>query len=153
MKQAVIAFCVAISFSSVVNAQTPANACKQSERTIWWCTTKQKVFALCASKDLSAKSGYMQYRAIKKGVTELSVPSSLTHPRGIFSSSLLARGADVSFRNGNINYTISESVTGDTSIGVDKNNTSLANVSCNDSSGTLTSTETLSFFNDIGIGE
>jgi hypothetical protein len=50
--------------------------CQASEQTIWSCAvaTKNKIASVCASKDLTADSGYVQYRFGIPGKVELEFP-------------------------------------------------------------------------------
>jgi hypothetical protein len=49
--------------------------CAANEQTIWSCaTTKNKIASVCASKDLTADKGYLQYRFGLSGKIELEFP-------------------------------------------------------------------------------
>ena len=57
---------------------TPAWAaeshCRAHERIIFSCSLGKKTVSVCASDDLSATSGYLQYRFGQKGALELAFP-------------------------------------------------------------------------------
>ena len=80
----------------------PGTLCSADEEVIFSCKTKRKMYEICASKDLSATSGYMQYRAGSNGKVEFVYPSHPEAPAGKFHFGLLARGAVLSFQNGNL---------------------------------------------------
>jgi len=65
-----------ILFGSNVIAQEGQSQCSQDEQVLFSCTLKktQKVISLCASKDLSANSGYLQYRFGPLKKIELAIP-------------------------------------------------------------------------------
>ena len=58
----------------------PTNAieshCSELEQTIFSCSVGKKIVSVCASKDISPTSGYLQYRFGKKGAPELVFPAS-----------------------------------------------------------------------------
>lgn len=128
--------------------------CAPNEEVIWSCSSKNKTFELCASKDLGAASGYMQYRAGPPGKPEFVFPSKLVSPKGFFHYSLLAQGAQLSFTQGQYEYNLTEPLKGNASIWVLKGDekAKLA-VSCQKWSDTLTLTSTLDRFKSIGIYE
>ena len=125
--------------------------CAESEVVIWSCSKKEKVYSICASKDLGAEVGYMQYRAGRIGKTEFTFPSREIHPRGQFTFSLLPRGAGISFTNGEYMYFIAELLTGETVINVEKDGSPLAEINCTSATDTLTKTTMQNYFKDIGI--
>lgn len=65
------------SICSIAVAQIAETAthCTSNERTLFSCATKKnKIVSICASKDLSPNSGYMQYRFGKLGKVEMTMP-------------------------------------------------------------------------------
>lgn len=58
---------------------TPADAaetlCKQQEQVIFSCSLGKRSVSVCASKDFSASSGYLQYRFGQKNKIELNLPA------------------------------------------------------------------------------
>lgn len=67
------------SICSIAAAQMAETAthCTSNERTLFSCATKKnKIVSICASKDLSPNSGYMQYRFGKDGKVEMEVPQA-----------------------------------------------------------------------------
>jgi hypothetical protein len=128
--------------------------CASHEEIIWSCSSKSKTYEVCASKNLSATSGYMQYRAGRVGKPEFIFPSELVSPRGLFHYQLLAQGAQLSFKHGQYQYDLTEPLKGNAAIWVSKGdeNTWLA-VNCQKWSDTLTLTSTLDRFKSIGIYE
>lgn len=141
----------ALSLSGNVLAQAGNNMCPTPERVIWGCTAGQKTYGLCASPDLSATAGYLQYRVSKGATVEFAYPSPTSHPRGIFTLSLAPRGASLVFQNGEYQYAIYEPLAGRTVISVSKNGTGLASISCGKASDTLTLTDTQNFFREVVV--
>lgn len=127
--------------------------CSKSEIEIWSCTKNEKIYTICASKDLGAEEGYLQYRVVKSGKTEFTYPSKKIHPKGLFSFYLLPRGAGIFFKNQEYGYSINELLTGETYIEVDKNESSIAEIKCNNATSTLTQTSLQNYFKEIGINK
>lgn len=69
-----------------LNSATENNSlCRSNEQTLFTCPTKSnKIASICASKNLSATSGYMQYRFGQPQNIELSYPSEQTPPNKAF---------------------------------------------------------------------
>jgi hypothetical protein len=55
--------------------------CTEDEQIAFSCHIGAKVASLCASKDLSGKRGWAQYRFGQVGRIELAYPQSKQHPR------------------------------------------------------------------------
>lgn len=138
-------------YSFAVNASS--SHCSDSEVEIWSCAKKEKIYSICASKNLDAKVGYMQYRAGRVGKTEFTFPSSEIHPEGQFTFRLLPRGASISFKNGEFTYFIAELLTGETMINVDKNGANIAEIECTYATNTLTLTTMQIYFEKIGMAK
>lgn len=138
-------------FAPVALAQS--NLCSKDEVTVWSCSTKAKVYSLCASRDLSPSSGYLQYRAGKGAKAEFAFPDPPQPPRGHFLLRLAPRGASLSFKNGDYDYWIYEPLAGSTTIDVLKAGKPIGTVTCSWSSDTLTLTETLNRFQALGAYE
>lgn len=149
-----VSILVAASVLSVnAAAQATASHCAPAEQVIWSCSAKEKVYSLCASKDLGKDSGYLQYRAGPVGTPEFLYPSQPQHPKGHFTSAMLTDGASVSFSNGQYAYEIIEPLNGRTAIAVSKNNKNIANIQCAVATNTLTETDQLTRFKLVGIAE
>jgi len=77
MKKYIFALAAIAAASNVVYAETVATHCTSNELTLFSCTLKKhKTVSVCASKDLSPNSGYMQYRFGKIGKIENTIPKS-----------------------------------------------------------------------------
>jgi hypothetical protein len=63
-------------FSAPVHALPAKNLCSAQEQVILSCTLKktEQILSLCASKNLSANKGYLQYRFGKRSRIELAFP-------------------------------------------------------------------------------
>ena len=130
-----------------------ASACTTAEQDIWSCEYQDKFYTICASNDLGPHSGYMQYRVYQKATQELAYPASHQHPRGLFKLKFMPKGAAMSFSNGAYAYEIYEPLAGNTEILVSKGRKRLANLSCRESSNTLTLTSIQNFLATVGIYE
>lgn len=119
--------------------------CTPVERTIFSCrTTNDKLIAVCASSDLSATTGYIQYRFGSDDATELKLPQdeAVQNFRQILrayttdpevSGSFYASGLELS--KGSYTYTVHYSIGhGQESAGVmvTKDGDELADIRCND---------------------
>lgn len=132
----------------------PVTLCSANEEVIFTCVTKRKMYEICASKDLSATSGYMQYRAGLNGKVEFVFPSRRVVPAGYFKFSLLARGAELTFRNGEFIYEIVEPLIGKTGIWVARGNGgAIQAAECQNFTESLTLTTTQNRFKSLGIHE
>jgi hypothetical protein len=141
----------AISFFHLSAIAQPS-LCTQGEITEWSCTAKKKIYSLCASKDLGAATGYMQYRAGKASKTEFVFPERLEHPKGNFRLVLQAKGVMLSFSNAGYEYAIYEPLAGSTRIDVaNVQGSKVADVTCNSATDTLTLTTTMERFERLGI--
>lgn len=91
--------------------------CNTSEVNVFSCNTKSKTISICASKDLSNTSGYLQYRFGTVRKIELQFPKVRRHPRNKFTegSEPYSRGAasQLSFRSGPYRYVIYDFLIGD----------------------------------------
>lgn len=58
----------------VTSAGAAETLCEQQEQVIFSCSLGKKTVSVCASADLSASSGYLQYRFGRKTAIELAFP-------------------------------------------------------------------------------
>lgn len=91
-------------------AQTKS-LCRAAEQTIWSCaTTKNKIASVCASKDLTAEAGYLQYRFGVLGKIELEFPKDRAGSQKAFKylryTRPLVTMLTLSFENGGVVYEI-----------------------------------------------
>lgn len=141
----------AVSFFHL-GAMAQPGLCTPGEVTEWSCTAKRKTYSLCASKDLGATTGYMQYRAGKASKTEFVFPERLEHPKGNFRLVLQAKGVMLNFSNAGYEYAIHEPLAGSTHIDVvDSRGARVADVMCLSATETLTLTTTMQRFERLGI--
>ncbi|MCP5220506.1 MAG: hypothetical protein H6944_02315 [Zoogloeaceae bacterium] len=128
--------------------------CSADEEVIFSCTTKRKAYEICASKNITARSGYMQYRAGAKGKADFIYPKERVAPAGKFQFNLLPRGAQLSFHNGEFTYEIVEPLIGTPQILVSRENGSpVLAAECQNHSDSLTLTSTQNRFKSLGIYE
>jgi hypothetical protein len=85
--------------------------CVAKEQIIWTCTTtKNKIASVCASKNLTAEKGYVQYRFGSIGKVELELPKSQTGSQKFFKYSRYTRPLvtmlSLTFENNGFNYEI-----------------------------------------------
>lgn len=147
----VLALCMFGTFGICTSAWAENDACQMGEKQIWSCEYEAKLYVICASDDLNASTGYMQYRVYKGALQEFVYPATQRHPKGLFTLYPRARGASLVFKNGQFQYEIYEPLTGSTSIEVSKNQRPIANLSCRDATDTLTLTSIWEFFARIGV--
>lgn len=87
--------------------------CTAAEKTLYACATGKKLLSICASKDFSAVSGYVQYRFGPKGKPELSWPPIQNNSRKDIQigQSRYARGVTsfVRFNKGSYQYIVFDS--------------------------------------------
>ena len=128
--------------------------CSADEEFMFSCKTKRKTFEICASRDLCATVGYMQYRAGSNGKVQFVYPSQRVPPAGKFRFSLLARDAQLSFQNGEFTYEIAEPLIGKTVIWVSQGSGGAVQAAeCRNFTESLTLTTTQNRFKSLGIYE
>jgi hypothetical protein len=127
--------------------------CDSSEQTVWSCTTKAKIYSLCAPKSGNPEKTYLQYRVGTPTRTELIFPSFRRPPTGVFRYLLYNTTASVQFENAGYQYAIYETINGKASIEVTKRDRTVASIQCDASTDTLTLTSTIGQFKDMGIYE
>ena len=139
--------------ASLPSMAAPGTLCSTDEEIIFTCNTKRKTYEICASRDLGATSGYMQYRAGSNGKVEFVYPKRRMLPTGKFKFVLLARGAQLSFQNDEFTYEIVEPLIGTPQIWVSQKDKSLSSIECLNHSDFLTLTTTQNRFKALGIYE
>ena len=86
--------------------------CAAEQRVVFSCSTAKKLVAVCASPNLNASSGQVQYRVSRAGALELSYPSAGADWRTeqtVQSGTLLfsgGGGAFMSFTNAPYRYVV-----------------------------------------------
>lgn len=86
--------------------------CKQQEQVIFSCSLGKKTVSVCASNDLSANSGYLQYRFGQPGRIELNLPAlpqSVPVNQFVQARSLMFSGGGggyLRFINGSYHYIV-----------------------------------------------
>jgi hypothetical protein len=132
-----------IAFSQGALADTH---CSNTEKVVFSCSFGKKMVSICASSDLSASAGYMQYRFGAKDIVELQYPQTQIHPRGKFDvkrqtpvldNGTRAKLTEVSFTQGDIKYIVDSMDTGSTdktTLDVERNGKQLASLVCNNAS-------------------
>jgi hypothetical protein len=128
-----------------------SSLCRSPEQSLFWCETRSKRFELCASNDLTAAAGYMQYRAGSGGKVDFRFPEALELPKGNFELVLMARGTVLVFKNGQVTYEISQPLAGSASILVTREGRQGDEIPCRRDSDTLTLTSTIDRFKALGI--
>jgi len=100
------------------NSQT-GTLCEKGERVIFSCPVKRpaKIVSLCASKDLTSDTGYIQYRFGLPGKIDLEFPKDRTGTQLKFQYSHYFRAqfdlTEISFRNDGYEYQISDDYNGE----------------------------------------
>jgi hypothetical protein len=127
--------------------------CQASEKVLWSCHAAKKTYSVCASADLSAAKGYLQYRAGSPDKLEFTFPAARAHPAGRFHFETAAHGGRLSFSNANVTYTIYGDALGLPEISVEKDGTPIATVRCKDETGDLLANPTLDLFAETRISK
>lgn len=112
--------------------------CSSEEDTIFSCSTGKKTISVCASEDLSASDGYLQYRFGVKGKPELVVPQTLERLEGEIKGSTLmfsgGGGAYLRFEKGQYDYIVYSAIGrgwGEKDgVAVEKNGTLVTSLKC-----------------------
>ena len=90
--------------------ETAANHCSAQEQTLFNCSTGKKVVSVCATQDLSADAGSVQYRYGRPGAPELVYPTTAAGWRKLTHSGVLTfaggGGAYLTFTNGPYRYVV-----------------------------------------------
>jgi len=120
-----VAFLCFVSQSESRAAITPGQAlqpnslCARDERIIFSCPVKKpaKIVSLCASKNLSADQGYLQYRFGLPGKVELEFPKERTGTQQKFQYTHYFRAqvdlTEISFSNNGYEYQITDDYNGE----------------------------------------
>ena len=97
----------------------PKSLCAKDERIIFSCPVKKpaKIVSLCASKNLSADQGYLQYRFGLPGKVELEFPKERTGTQQKFQYTHYFRAqvdlTEISFSNNGYEYQITDDYNGE----------------------------------------
>lgn len=100
-------------------ALQPNSLCARDERIIFSCPVKKplKIVSLCASKNLSAEQGYLQYRFGLPGKVELEFPKERTGTQQKFQYTHYFRAqvdlTEISFSNNGYEYQITDDYNGE----------------------------------------
>jgi hypothetical protein len=88
------------------------NLCVANETALFACSTGKKQVSLCATKELSAKSGQITYRLAPTGqAPEMTYPEAAQHPKAVYKYGTMQFSGDraasfISFDKGNFRYVI-----------------------------------------------
>ena len=100
-------------------ALQPNSLCARDERIIFSCPVKKpaKIVSLCASRNLSADQGYLQYRFGLPGKVELEFPKERTGTQQKFQYTHYFRAqvdlTEISFSNNGYEYQITDDYNGE----------------------------------------
>jgi hypothetical protein len=93
--------------------------CDKDEITLWSCENSKRVYALCASHVVTRTSGYLQYRASKRGKVVFTYPTEKKPPLGLFVYNLAGNGnASVEFMSNGYGYALFDPLREESSIQV-----------------------------------
>lgn len=112
---------------------TEPTLCTANENVVWSCRAKTRTISVCASRAITATSGYMQYRAGKPGKLELQYPETPAHPRGRFRYTLYIQGNEsLEFSNKGYDYSVVEDLrSADDGVYVMKDGAEIGRITCN----------------------
>jgi hypothetical protein len=99
-----------VSLASVAQGVAPT-LCEAEEKALFSCLVGKKLVSICASSDLTATAGYLQYRfGAARGKLELVYPSMKQHPARLFSlysgGGAKASSEQLSFSNADYHYVV-----------------------------------------------
>ena len=102
---------VAFLFSWLPRAAAAGTShCSAKEQTLFSCNTGRKTVSVCASPDLSASAGSVQYRIGRPGAPELAYPPADADWRKVTRGGALSfaggGGAYLAFANGPYRYVV-----------------------------------------------
>lgn len=140
MKQNLVAL---IGLSCLVSLPVAAvdSHCSEQEQIIFSCSLGKNIVSVCASKEISQTSSYLQYRFGQKSAPELVFPSSTTPPNHltIQARTLMFSGGGGSylrFINGQYHYVVYTAIGKGwgtkEGVAVEKNGKLIANLMCRD---------------------
>jgi hypothetical protein len=94
-----------------MSAAAKPTLCQADEDVLFSCNASKKLISVCASRDLEADHGYLQYRFGSPGKVELAIPSDKsTLPANSASSGTMmfsgGGGAYLRFTAGDFNYAV-----------------------------------------------
>jgi hypothetical protein len=124
----------------VAVAPGPDSHCTADEDVVFTCKTGKKLLSVCASKDLTANTGFIQYRFGPKGKPEMNLKEPAEHPSAFTAAAAVSfAGAayenHIRFNGGDHNYVVYEGE-GEgwirAGVVVEKNGKTIANISCKD---------------------
>src|ERR1700683_2916905 len=101
-----------LPFSALSTAANAASTlCLANEDTIFSCRAGKKVISVCASKDLTAEHGYLQYRFGAPAKVELTIPGDQPGPPNTSAGSRTlvfsgGGGAYLRFKSGDYDYVV-----------------------------------------------
>ncbi len=112
--RAELSLLLALALPAPALASSASTLCTPGETVVFSCSTGTRTVSLCASSDLSAKSGYLQYRFGTRDKLELAYPEKSRPPGNLFTPGTLAfsggGGAYLQFKKGAYTYTVFSAV-------------------------------------------
>ena len=141
------------------SAQVAPTLCLKGEDNIFSCSAGKKIISVCASKNLAADRGYLQYRFGLPDKIELTVPAdrSVSPANSAVSGTLVfsgGGGAYLRFKSGEYEYVVYTAIGkgwGDKEgVAIDKSGKRLSHVSCKDEPVSKLGDE---FFSKAGLKE
>ncbi len=116
-------------------------ACQPPQRSLFSCSTGTKMIAVCASPDLMARAGSLQYRFGRPSALEWSYPQPGTDWRSVTRGGTLTYsgggGAFLAFTRSDHRYIVYAALGNGwgtkAGVAVEKNGKRIANISCKDS--------------------
>lgn len=139
-------FLMATALAPITAAPGPVAAapgsdshCTADEDVVFTCKTGKKLLSVCASKDLTANAGFIQYRFGPKGKPEMRLKEPAEHPSAFAAAAAVpfsgGNEVHIRFNGGDHNYVVYEGEGKGwirAGVVVEKNGRKVANISCND---------------------
>jgi hypothetical protein len=141
------------------SAKAAPTPCLDNEDNIFSCSAGKKIISVCASKDLAADHGYLQYRFGSPNKVELAVPAdrAVSPANSAVSGTLTfsgGGGAYLRFKSGDYEYAVYTAIGkgwGEKDgVAIEKSGKRLSDVSCKDEPVSKLGDE---FFTKAGLKE
>jgi hypothetical protein len=97
--------------TSALAVEQKTTLCRSSEKIIFSCAVPKKIVSLCATPDITAKTGHLTYRfGVSGGATELEFSNGELGPASsytvLFESWANGTYGSISFKRGEYSYTV-----------------------------------------------
>lgn len=130
--------------------------CASDEITLWTCEGRKKIYSLCSSREVTATTGYIQYRAGNRQKVPFQFPAQKRQPKGTFEyESSITGDAMVTFKNGDFTYDLYDPLRDASYIVVSRGtgNEKGTQISCDNPNQSLQLNYTIKMMREAGIDQ